>query len=132
MSKLEVMRNRLDKKLFNVNQIGSNITITPITRSEGSFGGYSGDTVSEGTVVDTVAVPYNSVSSRLSYQPKGDLKEGDVEIVFRYDEDIDIDYRVSIGSNDYKIKEIRNILLNKDDSNSGIVAYIATCTKDHS
>jgi len=127
MSKLETVRSKLDKKLFTTDQLGSEVTITPVTKSEGSYGGYSGDSESDGTSVDTVAVPYSRVSSRVNFQGFGDLQEGEIQIVFRYDEDLDYDYKVTFDGTTYRIREIREIPLN-----TGTAAVVVLLSKNKS
>lgn len=119
MGKLETVRSKLDKKLFNTDVLGSNVTITPVSFDSGSFGGYSSQTETEGTPVQTVAVPYNKTKFSLSYRSFGDLEEGEIMMVFRYDTTIEKRYKVTYDSQEFRVVEKRDIPLN-----NGIAAII--------
>ena len=125
MSKLSIARSKLDKKLFNTSVLGSTVSITPITRTSGNFGGYSDKSESDGTAVTTIAVPYNKTKFSLNYQSFGNLAEDEIMMVFRYDEVLDKNYKVTYDSQTWRIKELKDIPLN-----NGIVAYICKLKKD--
>jgi len=127
MTKLTLIRNKLDKKLFNSSAVlRSTITITPITVDAGDFGGYSGQTQSEGTVDNAAGVPYNLFANRVNYQGFGNLNEGDMDCVFRYDVSINIGDKVTFNSVDYIVTQIKQIPVN-----DGVAAIIVRISKQH-
>lgn len=127
MSKLTITRAKLDKELFNLNTLGSTVTITPITRDSGDFGGYSNKNETEGTLVSTIAVPYNKTKFRISYESFGNLANDEIMMVFRYDTVLDENYKVTYNSQTWRVKELKDIPLN-----NGIAAIICKLKKDPS
>lgn len=127
MSKLTITRAKLDKKLFNLNVLGSNVTITPITRNSGDFGGYSNKNETEGTPISAIAVPYNKTKFNLSYESFGNLANDEIMIVFRYDTVLEQNYKVTYNSQTWRVKEMKDIPLN-----NGIAAIICKLKKDPS
>ena len=128
MAKLNVIRERIDKKLFNLNILGSEVSITPINiEGSATFGGYINETEVEGTTVETIAVPYNKTKFSLSSQPFGDLAEDEIMMVFRYDTIIDRNYKVTYNSQSWRVKTLKDIPMN-----NGIIAIICVLKKDPS
>lgn len=66
-----------------INNFGSDVVITPVTVTVGTYGGYNPATETEGTAVTESAVPYDMVNS-LSFKNFGDLEVGRIKIVFKY------------------------------------------------
>lgn len=127
MSKLEIIRNKLDKKLFNTNAVlRSDVTIYTYTEGSASFGGYSDAdaTYSSGTVY--AGVPYNNIPKQFSVQPFGDLQEGDMFLVVRYDTPLEIKDKVSFNSITYFVQQVKEIPIN-----NGIAAKIAQIRRQH-
>jgi hypothetical protein len=126
MGKLESIRAKLDKKLFNLGVLGSDILVTPITQIEGSasYGGYTDTTFTEGTPVETIGVPYNKTKFNLSYVSFGNLEADEIVMVLRYDVAVDKDYKITYDSQSWRVKEYRDIPLN-----NGIVAKIVKLKK---
>lgn len=125
MSKLIALRNKLDKKLFNLNSLGSTINIVKVTKTNGTFGGYDGTDETEGTSTNVIAVPYNRTKSSLSYNPYGTMEEGESMLAFRYDTDIDRDDEVDILGQKLYVKEVKPIPLN-----DGVAVIICKVTSN--
>ena len=79
-----------------IESYGSTITITPYTVTNDKWGD---KTESDGTPVDTIGISYNNFTSRFSFQPVGNLSEGDFIIIIKDDETI----ATQEGSNFYKM-----------------------------
>jgi len=127
MTKLELIRNKLDKKLFNSDAVlASNVTIYTYTEGTESFGGYSDDdaTYSSGTAV--TAVPYNNIPKKFNVQSFGDFAEGDMFLVVRHDTAIAIKDKVSFNGITYFVQQIKEIPVN-----DGIAAKIAQIRRQH-
>jgi hypothetical protein len=127
VTKLVITRKKLDKKLFNLNVLGSNLSVTGITRSSGDFGGYSGKSETDGTPVALVGVPYNKTRFSLSYESFGNLDNDEMMAVFRYDTVIEKNDKVTYDSSTWRVKEKKDIPLN-----DGIAAIICKLKKDPS
>lgn len=105
MANLEIQaefREDLDDEIFS--EIGKTVTLinesSPIYNSRGEL--ESSTQVSS----SITAVPYNIVNDRQSHQSFGELVEGDMDMVVRYDQTINIDDLVVIDGVIYKVKEV--------------------------
>lgn len=124
MSKLETIRSKLDKKLFSLDGLGSTVTIYKLTRTDGDFGGYDNQSYTYDSGTDVIAVPYNAVTDRLTFHSFGEAKEGDIDIVFRYDVSIDVNDKVTMNGINYYVNQVKNIPLN-----GGTVAIICRLSR---
>lgn len=95
---------------YLIDEFGSTVVITPRTLTEGSHGGYEPGTDTLGTAISTKGIPSDFLKTK-SGQPSGKLQEGEVMIVLKYDEIILKDYKISYQSNNFTIKEIKEIIL---------------------
>lgn len=93
-----------------IDTYGSTVVITPRTPTIGDYGGYEPGDDNSGTAVTTIGVP-SSYLKGSNGQTFGKLEEGEVNIVLKYSETIDKDYNVTWDSNNYKVKEIKDIYL---------------------
>ena len=103
MTIADEFREVLDEDVFS--EIGKTVTLInetlPIYNSR--------DELEDSTEVSTsiTAVPYNIVNSRQTHQTFGELDEGDMDMVVRYDQVIAIGNRVIIESVTYYVKEVQ-------------------------
>lgn len=126
MSKLDSIRTKLDRKLFNTNVLGSTCTLYSYTEGTDSFGGYSDEDATYDAGTQHTIVPYNSIPNNLSIHSFGDFQEGDMYMVFRYDVPVKINDKVEFLSNTYFVKQVKDIPLN-----NGISAKITQLRKKH-
>ena len=127
MTKLDVVRQKLDNKLFNNGAVLKS-QLTHYTYNEGadSFGGYSSDDPTYTDATTYACVPYNNMPSRFNIQPFGDFQEGDMYVAVRYDTPLAIKDKVNFNSNDYFVQEIKEVPLN-----DGIAVKIAQVRVQH-
>ena len=91
MPDLITLQNILNIKIFD--GIGSDLAIQSISESTVDKWGDSTKTfTSEGTIK---GVPYNDIEKRNSYQAFGDLQEGEVDMAFKHDSLIQVDWLVT-------------------------------------
>lgn len=126
-SKLEIMRDKLDKKLFN-NDAVLKSTITHFTYNEGadSFGGYSDADPTYTNETTYSAVPYNTVPKKFGIQSFGDIQTGDSFVVVRYDKPLSTKDKVEMNNNTYFVQEVKEIIMN-----DGIAVKIAQVRLQH-
>ena len=95
-------REALDEDIFN--EIGKTVSLivegSPVYNERGEKEG------STNVSTDIIAVPYNIVNDRQSHQQFGEMEEGDMDMVVRYDQAIAIDNLVVIESQTYKVKQV--------------------------
>jgi len=96
-------RDSLDEEIFEV--IGKTVTLV----TEGSEVYNERGELENTTNVTTsiIGVPYNITNARQTHQSFGEIEEGDMDMVLRYDQAIAIDNKVIIDSQTYKVKEIQ-------------------------
>lgn len=100
------------ERVINQSRISDNITITPVTRSGGSYGGYN-PSESDGTATTVKAIPTNSFSDpRVNFQPFGDLGETEVALLVKESVTVDSNDMVTWESEDYDITEIQKVMFN--------------------
>lgn len=96
------IRAKLDKKIFLSAAFDpKTVTIikktTPIYNNEDEIISYTASSTS------VVAVPYDLKSHEFSPQSWGKVIQGDGQIAFRYDTDVDVEDIVRIEARDYKV-----------------------------
>jgi hypothetical protein len=101
------------RSLIGDANLRSEITLTPLTRTKGSRGGYEQVSVSEGTARTVYAIPSGYVKGRVGLEKFGDLKEGEVRVLIRDDETLDENDGVTFNGDDFNIREVRNVYFNE-------------------
>lgn len=120
MASLSSIRNKLEAKVFS--KIGSTVVLSALTSESTDKWGDATPTYAAGTNV--TAVPYDYVVDRLNYQPFGDLREGEVVMIFKYDQALDTDDKITYNSVDYQVLEVEDF-----PYNDGILARAARMVK---
>ena len=109
-----------------INVIGSTITITPYTISS-SDSAYSGQTETDGTVVNETAIPFEEFKS-ITKQKFGDLETGGFQLALKYTAVFDLSgstkYKATYQSDVYDITQFRRYAIE-----DVLVAWIITLTK---
>ncbi len=118
MASASSIQNKLNVKIFN--KFGSDITIENVSSS--SLNNYGDANITYSAGVTAVGVPYNQIAGR-SWESFGDLNEGDIDIIFKYTETINIDDRVTFGGVQYKV--VRREDYPYDNSNLAILVRVA-------
>ena len=102
MALQDEIRDDLEEEVFS--EFGKTVTLTikgsPVYNERGELEDY---TASETSIV---AVPYNIIESRQSYEAFGDLQSGEMDMAVKWDQDVSIGDIVIIESLTYEIKEI--------------------------
>lgn len=115
------IRNKLDQKVFNEDNLASDCTVYTVnSESYDEYG--SAINVVEGTSTVRI-VPYNNVSM-FNYQPFGDLEEGEMDAIFPYNTTLSKGDRVKLNSVNYEVKEIEKYLVENEN-----IAILTRLTK---
>jgi len=121
---LSEFRTTLNVKIFD-SVIASNLSASSLSSSTDKWGDSTDSFTSVGTILKSV--PYNAFGNRLSYQPFGDLNEGDMDIVFTHDSGVQVDWVVKyVDNNLYQVKSVEDY-----PYGDGILVYIARLSKYH-
>ena len=122
MSEQDDVRSDLDIELFNF--IGKTVTIkqkNAITYDE--YGEESSPTY---TSTSIVVVPYNITHEERTQQAFGDLPEGSMAVVLRYDQAVATGDLLTINGEDWEVRTIeRNYLPDNVATIVGLVRYQA-------
>lgn len=114
------IKNRLQTKIFD--GLGSTVFIESLDDTATSTNIYGETIKSYNSAVDVKAVPYNLISSR-TLESFGDVKAGDVDVVFPEGTDVDYDYRVTYDGVQYLVTEIEKYPL--QDSSLALLVRLA-------
>lgn len=120
MSKLDKIRTKIANKVFN--KIGSTATLYSVQSSTIDKWGDATTTYSSGTSI--TIVPYNIISSRVSFEKFGDLKDGELDIVYSYDTSISPEDKITFDGVDYRVMQIEKYYYS-----DGVLAYVARIKK---
>lgn len=101
---LSSIRNKLDVKIFSA--FGSSATRYALDSETIDKWGDATTTYAAGTSI--VAIPYDYIVSRLSYQPFGDLQENEVAIIVDYAQTIAESDKITYKGVDYLVTEIED------------------------
>ena len=101
-----------EKKIFNNSTIASTCTITPISRTEGEYGGYEAATDTEGTENAVKCVPSGLVNTRVVLHGLGKIEEGELRLFVPPDTTVDENDKVTFNSVDYIVRVIETTPIN--------------------
>lgn len=109
-----------------INDIGSDIVITPYTKAS-SDSGYSGQVETDGSAVTYTAIPFEEFKNLLK-QPVGDLESGGFQLALKYNAVFDLSgstyYKATYQSETYDIRNIKRYAIDNT-----LVAWILTMSK---
>jgi len=103
-------KKRIDRVLNNAH-IRSTATLTPVTVSEGSYGGYGANTETEGTATTIYCIPVDYLGTRFIQDTFGNIDSGNVRLIIKAEETVNKEHVVTYNSDDYKIVTIKPFYL---------------------
>ena len=107
MASLSSIRNKLDSKVFA--KLGSTAVVASRTdSSQDKWGDAAAEAYASGTTV--TVVPFNYMSSDLTYEPFGNLQAGEVAIIGKYSDTFQPRDKVTYDSSDYFVKQIEKFV----------------------
>jgi hypothetical protein len=105
------IKTTVDSIVDNVN-FRTSITVTPRTPALDSYGGYGDITDNEGSPSSVYGVPYDQVEPDLIPHDSGDLKTGEVKIIFKSGTNIVTTDKVTFNTIDWDVRLVEPILFN--------------------
>jgi hypothetical protein len=105
------IKTTVDSIVDNVN-FRTSITVTPRTPALDSYGGYGDITDNEGSSSSVYGVPYDQVEPDLIPHDSGDLKTGEVKIIFKSGTNIVTTDKVTFNTIDWDVRLVEPILFN--------------------
>lgn len=122
MVNLSSLRNKIAQRIFTADLMSSAVLSSLVTPSQNKWGDEVAS-YSSGATIDVV--PFLYIKSRLSYQPFGDVQQGDVDFVVKYDVTLQPRDKLTWQGTDHLITEV-------DDSaflGNGLVVQVIRCRK---
>lgn len=107
--------------MFN-SDLGTDVTITPITKAASSDGGFTPGNESEGTASTIKGIPYNNATQQIFRQMFGNSKAGDGVVIVPYTATASIGDKVTWLSKSYFVNEVEDYVLG-----GGVVARQLVC-----
>jgi len=104
------LRNLFDNKIFG--DFGLDATWKTKDSVTNRRGEIDSNSYSSGTTI--TIVPYDTFSSRYSFEEFGQLESGDTKAAVRYDKDIQEDDRLIFDGKTYEVSEIEDNFLQKN------------------
>jgi len=105
------IKTTVDSIVDNVN-FRTSITVTPRTPALAAYGGYGDIVDNEGTPVNVYGVPYNQIQPDLIPHDSGDLKAGDVKIIFKSGTNIVTTDKITFNTLEWDVRLVEPILFN--------------------
>lgn len=93
-----------------ITEYGSTITIFTRDPDTGDYGGYEPGSDNEDSGIESKGIPNSSIVSESGIK-LGKLKEGEVNLLIRYSDEINSESRITFNSENYDIDEIKEIIL---------------------
>lgn len=111
MVNLTALRNKIEAKVFD--NLGSTFLRSAYTQGSNDKWGDNPSESYAAPGTSIVAVPWLHIKNRNTYQPFGDLQEGDVDMAFKYNQTLVVNDMLysSVLSQSYLIKEIEEFPL---------------------
>jgi len=106
------IKTTVDSIVDNVN-FRTSITLTPRSPALDSYGGYGAITDNDGTPTAVYGVPYDQFQPELQLPHKtGDLKIGEVKIIFKSSTNIVTTDKITFNSDDWDVRVVEPIVFN--------------------
>lgn len=118
---LVAAQEKVNTRLFD--NIGTTVVLSAYTQT--STNDYGDELASYATASSIVAVPYSLMAKRNNYQQFGDMQEGEMDIVFKYNQTIKLKDKLSIFGVDYVVKSVEEFPIA-----NGLLAKVARITKN--
>lgn len=98
--------------LFDDTGLSSAATLTPRTEASTSDGGYSGTAYTDGTTSTIRIFMANNFPYKTNLERFGELRSGEIRVVVKGDQSVDNNDKITINSQVYYVREIREIRQN--------------------
>ena len=105
------LQNKIEKKIFDA--LGSQYSF--YSRTEGSVDKWGDQTEAFGSATTITVVPYSLYANRNSYALFGDLQEGEVDIVFKFNQALKVGDKLVLGSNTFIVKTVEEFPLKNEN-----------------
>ena len=110
MSRLESIRAKLTQKVFNTS-VGTNVTITPVTKGNGSDGGFTPGADSDGTGTVVKGVPYSQTTQQWFKVPFGESNEAESSVLVPYNTTVNVGDKAAWLSKTYYVESVEDFVL---------------------
>jgi hypothetical protein len=118
---LAAAQDKVAVRLFD--NIGTTVVYSNYAQT--STNNYGDELSTYGTSSSILVVPYSLMSKRGTYQPFGDMQEGDMDMVFKFDQTVNVKDRVTLLGTTYQVRNVEDFPIA-----NGLLAKVARVTKN--
>ncbi len=101
------IRNKIEEKVFA--GLGSTALYSALTEGSSNIYGDRTDTYATGTSI--TIVPWGLMHKEQEYFQFGDLDKGEMDVAIKYNQDLNIDDKITYNSKVYKVKAIEHYII---------------------
>lgn len=124
MVTLTSLRTILAEKVFN-NTVGTDVTITPVTKGISTDGGFTPSTDGEGTPVTLKGIPYSNSTAQYFTELFGNVEDAEGTCILPYDTTINIDDKIEWLGTTYRVKDKEDFIYG-----NGVAAIQIRCNEE--
>lgn len=106
MVDVDALKNKIETRI--ITGFGSTGTLTSVTKGTPDKWGDATDSDSSASIT---IVPWNHIFGRQSYEPFGELSEGEVDMACSADETVAIDDEITFNGKVYKVKVVEHYIV---------------------
>jgi len=110
MTRLTSIRNKLTSKVFNAS-VGTDVTITPVTKGTDSDGGFTPGADSDGSTTVVKGVPYSNSTQEWFKTMFGESNLAESSVLVPYDTTVNVGDKTSWLSKDYYVEKVEDFIL---------------------
>lgn len=114
-------QNKVAKRLFD--NIGSTALYSAYTQTSTNI--YGDELSAYATASSITVVPYSLFSSRQTYPVFGDLQEGDMDMVFKHDQTVNLKDHITFRNVVYQVRSVEDFPIA-----NGLLAKVARITRN--
>jgi len=118
---LGAAQEKVSTRLFG--NIGTTVVYSSYTQT--STNDYGDELSTYGTSSSILVVPYSLMSKRGVYTPFGDMQEGELDVVFKFDQTVNVKDRLTLLSTSYQVRSVEDFPIA-----NGLLAKVARVTKN--
>jgi hypothetical protein len=123
MSRLTSIRSTLSNRVFN-SDLGTDVTITPITPGSSSDGGFTPSAETSGTAVTFKGIPFSNSTMQYFKEMFGNAKTGEGTVILPYTAAVNIEDRVAWLGKTYRAEEVEDFIIG-----GGVAAKLVRCNE---
>lgn len=123
MSRLEAIRTTLTNRVFN-DDLGTDVTITPVTEASSSDGGFTPGVDTDDTPVTLKGVPFSNATKQFFKEMFGNATPGEGTCILPYTAVANVGDKIAWLGKTYRIENVEEFIIG-----GGIAAIQVRCNE---